>query len=256
MELTRTLRRSAPFALCVAIISGVSIAHALTQPKQTYRKKYKVPIEFSAFIPMNNVDHPNNAVLIRKRVFDGDDREFGVGLPTYRTRQKVTMIPVSAQGDRGFEAGTDLNLVGLSQEYDKLTSLDSNGRLTAAAKADTELNDDFMKIAEGTADSSGMSIAPNWITARKVRALLEGDVGNPIPLYSCNITWSFNVELDGTDKSHPIYKISGNRSRFPAQEIYLTAQNIFQYDPRPDGRTVLSLCLATEVIPITQGAIQ
>jgi hypothetical protein len=165
------------------------------------------------------------------------------------------MIPVITLSQFGFDGTTEIRQTGVSVRYDKASSLGPDNRITAEAKADTVLGDGYLKDAVGQASANDMTTSPSRIADRKVSVELAGDVGNPVPFFSCNITWSFNLEIDATDKSNPKFKLSGNRSRFPAQEMYIGQQAIFTYDPRPSG-TVTDLCLPTIAITPIEGAIQ
>lgn len=224
---------------------------AISQPRQQYKLRVDVPITFSAFIPDNNINAPALDILhpycaLNPCVYEGDNRDFSPTGTTYRVRQSVTLAPADPAEPLGVRVGTTANLARPSALYDKPTSLDSNGKLTAAARADTILNDHVMKIDAGTADTSSMQVGTTRTAARGMRANLSGDVTNPVPFFACDITWSLSVTVDGTSKANPTITIAGERGRYPAYDISVGVQYLQIYDPRPLNRGVISLCFPME----------
>lgn len=224
----------------------------ISQPSQQYKLRVDVPITFSAFIPDNNIDAPLSLFDIlhphcftNQCVYEGDDRPFSPAATTYRVRQSVTLAPADPAEPLGVRVGSTSNLARPTALYDKATSV-SGGNLTAAALADTTLNDNVLKIDFGTANASSMNAGTTRTAARGMRANLSGDVTNPLPVFACNITWNLSVTVDGTSKASPTIAIAGNRGRYPAYDLSVGTQYFQIYDPRPLGRTVLSLCLPTE----------
>lgn len=224
----------------------------ITQPRQQYKLRVDVPITFSAFIPDNNIDAPLSLFDIvhphcftNQCVYEGDNRPFSPTATTYRVRQSITLAPADPAEPLGYRVGTTFNLGRPSALYDKATSV-SGGNLTAAALADTILNDNVLKIDFGTADIRSMHVSTIRTAARGMRADLAGDVTNPLPLFACNITWNLSVTVDATSKAQPTISITGDRGRYPAYDMSVGVQYFQIYDPRPLGRTVLSLCNFTE----------
>lgn len=239
--------------LSVLISLPVSALALITQPKQTYKIRVDVPITFSAFIPDDNIDAPAAAAnfpnlfhcLLNDCVYEGDNRGFSASATSYRVRQKITLAPADPETPFGYRAGTIApNLVLPSSLYDKASSLGTDGKLTQQAKNDSQLNDGTLKIATDVADNSSMQVATTRANSVGMRADLSGDVTNPIPYFACNITWSLSVAVDRSVS--PSISLSGTRGRFPAYDMTVGVQYFQLYDPRPLGRTVLSLCLPTE----------
>lgn len=241
------------FKLSVLVLS-VFLGHAssalaaIVQPLQQYKIRVDVPITFSDFIPEDNIDAPLASIINQTHcyfnacVWQGDNRGFAPPATTFRARQKVTLAPADPATPLGVRAGTAANDVQPTALYDKATSLGADSKITQQAKNDTNLNDNALKIAEETADKSSMQIGTIRINSAGMRADLSGDVSNPLPLFSCNITWNLSVAVDRTVS--PSIQISGTRGRYPAYDMSVGVQYFKIFEP-PVGSTALSLCLPT-----------
>jgi len=82
---------------------------------------------------------------------------------------------------------------------------------------------------------------------------MKGTASNPL-LWACNISWDLFVLIDGTDKSNPVYLITGTTGQFPAYEIYVGTQNVPVFDP--DGSSAIRLCFPQQTISPIAGGIQ
>lgn len=239
-------------------------AARITQPKQTYKNHVAVPLLMASFIPNNNIDEPTLAGPATT-VFEGDDRPFTSVPASARTREQVTVIPSVTASQTGLKAGTIERFVGRSFQYDKASSLDPatadalnpSGKLTQAAKADQNLGDGNLKIAEGTASNESMEVFVDRVGERKLTVTMKGSVANPLVfaarLLNCSIAWNFVVTVDGTNKSQPTYSISGTRVNYPAYEAYLGRQEIHRFDPVLNGTDATFLCLPQAQFKPTPG---
>jgi hypothetical protein len=222
-------------------------------------------ITINTFIPHNNVDDPGNANPFgNDHVFEGDNRIGGTPARAtwtkdgaHRTQQKFNVIPFQNMGDAdglednaynassltGPKNSPFLNHVGTTHRYEKTSSLDTSGNLTAAARADTTLGDAHLKVAEATAGNSGMKVIPSWLGDRKIKVRCEVKVGNPLAptLLGNEIDYVFDITIDLTDASNPRYSLEGNHDGFPAYEVYIGNKRVFQHDPLATGEGLGSL---------------
>ena len=136
-----------------------------------------------------------------------------------------------------------LNHVGTTNKYAQLSSLDTSGNLTVAARADTVLGDSILKTASATANNAGMKVIPSWLGDRKIKTRCEVKVGNPLAssLLGNEIDYIFDVTIDFTNLSAPRYSLEGDHDGFPAYEVYIGDKRIFQHDPLATGEGITSL---------------
>lgn len=137
--------------------------------------------------------------------------------------------------------GTPSNLVGQTRSYDVDTAL-SGGVLSSSAKADTVMGDP-LKVDWATASTSSMNINPSRPTDAQVQIDLTGDAGNPlVPLSDIGaISWDLTLTVDSTDPFNPQYEITGDYDGFPAYELHIDVQRIFDHDPIATGEGLFSL---------------
>lgn len=226
-------------------------------------------ITINTFIPHNNVDDPENAnPFATNHVYEGDNRMSGAPPRAawdkngaYRTRQRFNVIAAQSSGDvdglqdnayandaDGIPNDAWLHRVGITRKYHKASSLDTAGNLTAAALADTTLGDAHMKVAQGTASSSGITISPTWISGRKIKIRCVVSIGNPLApstLWS-EIDYDFELTIDYTNMADPRYSLTGAHDGFPAYEFYIDSMRIHEHDPLATGEDLTSLLFNME----------
>ena len=222
-------------------------------------------ITINTFIPFNNVDDPGNANPFGNyHVFEGDNRIGGTPARapwskdgSHRTQQKLNVIPFRNMGDAdglednaynadsltGPKNSSFLNHVGTTHRYEKTSSLDASGNLTAAARSDTVLGDATLKTGEGIASNLGMKVIPTWLGDNKIKIRCEVKVGNPLAptLLGNEIDYIFDVTIDLTDANAPRYSLEGRHDGFPAYEVYIGTKRVFEHDPLATGEGLTSL---------------
>jgi hypothetical protein len=222
-----------------------------------------VPVEvitINSFIPQDHVSKPFSLT----HIFEGDNRmDATAGIATwdkdgsYRTREQFTVIPFQSMGDfDGLENNAYANDpdgitndewfigIGTTREYHEGSSL-LGGKISAAAKADTILGDNYLKTGEATASKSGMKIEPVWQGERKVKVHCVGHATNPLfsilGIPAPAIDYDVNIIIDFTDQEHPKYTLQGDHDGFPAYEFYINDSRIYEHDPIATGQSPLSL---------------
>jgi hypothetical protein len=226
-------------------------------------------ITINTFIPQNNVDPVADAsggLLTGSEVFEGDDRSAGTPKRatwnkngSHRTQQKFNVIPFQNMGDvdglednaftndaDGLKNDSWLNDTEITRKYDRVSSLDASGNLTTAARADTTLGDSHLKMAEGHASTSGMSVASTWHGERKIKVHCVMSAQNPLVSGSPAIDYDTTLTIDFTDTSDPRYSLEGEHDGFPAYEFYIGNKRIYQHDPLASGEGLLSLAAPME----------
>lgn len=230
-----------------------------------------LPIEvitINTFIPHNNVDNP---VPFSGSIFEGDNRHGGSPdratwneHGSHRTQIKFQVVAWNLADTNGLLDNAYANdsdgvkndeyfvSIGTTHEYDKASSLDSSGNLTAAAKADTTLADGHLKIKEGTAPKSEVWIEKTeFLAPKKVAITCRCEASNPLVSLSFlgPISYTFVITIDKTDPSAPRYSLTGKCKNFPAYEVYINGKRVYQYDPLVEGRTPSWLLLPPTSIP-------
>ena len=127
-----------------------------------------------------------------------------------KARQTLNIIPFKRVSSNGYSGYTGYPCS--STEFHKASSLDSNNNITAAAWADTTLNDGHMKVNTGnaTANAHGTPTKLNqsdYVVTIRLRASAKNPlVWNPIaPM----IDWDLKIKLDATDPLDPKIEILG-----------------------------------------------
>ncbi len=178
----------------------------------------------NAFIAQDNIDHPLDSSI----VFEGDKRSWDKDGEA-RIKQKFTLISVASVDSDGFLEGSEHKSCGETRSYDKPTSLDTAGNLTATAKADT-VKGKPLKIDWDTASTSGISIAtPSKPATRKVKLKFDGSAGNPL-VTGPAIDYNLEIELDTTDPEKTTYKLTGTHDKFPSYEVYINGKRVYEHD--------------------------
>lgn len=179
----------------------------------------------NAFIAQDNIEHPLDSSIL----FGGDNRSWNKDGEA-RIKQKFTLISVTSVDSDGFLEGSEHKLCGETRSYDKAApSLDSGGKLTATAKADT-VKGKPLKIDWDTASTSGITIeTPSKPATRKVKLKFDGSAGNPLATGPA-IDYNLEIELDTTDPEKTTYKLTGTHDKFPSYEVYINEKRVYQHD--------------------------
>jgi hypothetical protein len=223
--------------------------------------KIELDVTINTFIPHNNVDHPNNWVFGDDTVFAGDNRISGSPARatwnengSHRTQQKLKLVSIQSIDPNGlvddsFDSDGNGTLdsdryvhIGESHEFEKTSSLDPSGNLTATAWADTALGDSHLMVGKGTASSSSVWIeSTTWLGPRKLEVKCRCDSPNPLVSYAPGIGYTLKITVDYTDMTATKYSLEGSHDGFPAFEVYLNRVRVHHYDPLVTGEGPISL---------------
>ncbi len=227
-------------------------------------------VTIQTFIPHNNVDDPRNLIpFTYKTVFAGDNRLIGSPARakwnengSHRTRQRFNVVAWRAADANGLQDNAYANDpdgvqndewlvdIGTTREFDKASSLDASGNLTAAALADATLHDHTLKVNEATASKATVWIdKTEWIGDYKVAIYCKCSSGNPLVSGAGifgPITYNFTISIDRSDPAHPKYSLSGDHDGFPAYEVYINHKRIYEHDPLATGEGLGSLGFPSE----------
>ena len=224
-------------------------------------------ITINAFIPDNTVDDPRNIIpFTRNTVFEGDNRKAGTPPRSvwnengaHRVQHKFNIVAwhaadadglqdnAYAEDPDGVQNDNQLRHIGESREYDKATSLDAAGNLTAAARADTVLNDGNLLIKKAPGPKTNLWIdwtESGWLGDRKVKITCRSRAFDPlVPLAGVfgPLEYKFTFIIDKTDPAHPTYSLTGDHDGFPSYEIYINHTRVYQHDPLITGEGLSSL---------------
>ena len=206
-------------------------------------------IRLSAFIPFNNVlgipclfgDE------IRLGFFSGDDRDFDFD-GSFRAQQNVTVLPEGV-GDPTKVAPT--NLVGETKLYAS-DSLDDSQ--IDPSDDDGVLGDCSLLHDRRTAPTDGMAVLITRRGEDVVEIRMTGEATNPFPDFppSPAISWDLTLTIDVSDSSRK-WDLKGDHDGFPAYELYMNRQQLYGFDPRDTGQTVLSLFPPKEINVMEMG---
>lgn len=248
----RTNNKAIILAALIGGVCALTVESKTTLPKQLYTRKDSVPVELTIFIPQNNLPNPADGGTT---IFEGDNRTFNKNATSFRCRQKVTVVPVESLNASGLKPGSIENLVGTTRKYDPATSLDSQGNLTAAARADMVQGPPMM-LEYGVASNADMHVSVTRSGARRLRVMLQGSAANPLVFSAPAIDWNIIIDIDATDRGRPKYTVTGSHDGFPAYELYLFDQRIYAYDPVAAGETPLALFPPMDKTAGSSGDIQ
>ena len=215
-------------------------------------QKTEFDVELKIFLPYQWADIPGHPLYFDE-VAKGDDRTWSSTAQRYRIAQSFTMIPKIADDTDGtpdgVKAGSFHNLVNTSINYDRGSSVNPDTlRLTQAAKNEpldlAHIGIPYMvnygPIPQSELDAN-MHMTPLSYTSPYTRAVqLQGEASDPIIFIACDIDWNLQVEIDQS-VSPPQARVIGQHQAFPAYEVYVDGQPIYQWKP-PVGNSVLDLC--------------
>jgi len=223
------IRASAEAAQSRAISAGHSVP---TDGSETYT------ISLAVFIPNNHVlappIHPQSftGAIPKRLVFSGDDRAFDVDATRYRAKQVVSVVPDEAIDADGLYNDAKLNLGGRTQSFIAKLAL-ADGKLDIADTVGGKGNDLRPLQKEVPVDTSGMLIddpirlGPKRVSVR-LHTAKSGGPRDQLIAGAPSIDWDFTIFID-TSGPAPKYELAGTWDGYPAMEIYINRQPIYQY---------------------------
>jgi len=127
--------------------------------------------------------------------------------------------------DGSQEVATKKTTVGQTRRYDPAVLV--NGEIPAGTSP--------VKTATATMITDTASVIHP--SASVVTATIEGKVSNPMIPNAPPIHYKATVTIDRSNPSQPTYTVSGTSCEFPAYEIYINGQQVYHFDPVPQGFT-------------------
>lgn len=203
-------------------------------------------ISLAVFIPSNHIVappiHPQSfagpdrwiEILPRRLVFSGDDRGFDVDSARFRAKQVVTLVPDEASDADGLYDSSKLNIGGQTESFFAKSALadgklDDHDRLHGHRKG----NQVFPFREKVPVDTSGMLIddpirlGPKRVSVR-LHTARSGGPRDQLLAGAPSIDWDFTIVID-TSGPTPKYELAGSWDGYPAMEIYINRQPIYQY---------------------------
>lgn len=198
-------------------------------------------IQITGWIPYDHVDDPTPFSSL---AYKGDAPKnvgtFSRDRASFRIRQVVWVVPNESKSSSGIlPASSPSDLVGQSESFDRATSLDTSGFLSAAALAD-KVRGAPLKVDWATATPTVATISVTRLSSTKVSAHLRMGAANPLVSGSPDIDWDIVVTIDASS-TPASYTVTGARDGFPAQDIYIDDDLVDSHDPRVTGDGLFSL---------------
>jgi hypothetical protein len=90
-----------------------------------------------------------------------------------------------------------------------------------------------------------MKIEPAWLGDRKIKVHCVGKASNPLASFlgipAPAIDYDFNLTIDYTNAIDLRYSLEGDHDGFPAYEVYIGNNRVYEHDPIAAGQTPVSL---------------
>ncbi len=174
----------------------------------------------------------------RKRVlyFGGDNRAFDPAAPTYRVRQLVTVIPDETEDADGVNDGIKAgSLRNLAEEVRAYAEDAMDDGVLDVADEDGRSNDCRLFHKAHLAETDLMTVDVARTGPKSLEIRLQGTLHNPLvgPAEVLGaIDWDFTLALDASVEPAQ-WTLNGAHDGFPAYEIYVNGQAVYQHDPGP-----------------------
>jgi PKD repeat protein len=226
-------------------------------------------VKMMTFIPSNYIHsdvlgvnlHPStgticfDGVIPRELIGAGDDRGFDAAASSdgaYRSLQLTTLIEDDDQGPLEirelpgtgrYDLGRSDSYVGRGVSHGQPVGALNHGIVGIIDPSDDDgiLNDCYLHQADGK--GVGDIAAPAVASAGQTATVsLAAHVRNGLITVSPKIDYTISMVFD-VNGSDPIVTISGTRDNFPAYEIYVNDQPVYQFAPgglAPDQLPVVS----------------
>ena len=216
--------------------SGVVPASAVSVAPQHRTGNFTIAL--AVFIPNNHVIspaiHPQSftGLLPERLVFAGDDRGFDVDAVRYRAKQVVTLVPDESIDRDGLSDNSKLNLGGRTESFiAKLAladgKLDVNDRVFGKANLRGPLHKEVPVDVRGMLIDDPIRLGPNRVSVR-LHTAASGGPRDQLIAGAPSIDWDFTITID-TSGPEPKYELAGKWDGYPAMEIYVNRQPIYQH---------------------------
>jgi hypothetical protein len=208
----------------------------------TYQVVQPDLIQVDAFIPQewvyeppldNYIDNGNSRKIPLDASFTTGTTVFTQSSSEFKVRQtlNVDAYYFNIDPDGSQEAASKQTTVGQTREYE--ASVLANGHIPSGA----------IPYQTATATPSVDTVTITHPSQGVVVANIEMQVANPLVFGSslAPIHYQATVTIDRSNPGQPRYTITGTNSEFPAYEIYINSQRIYQFDPIPEGYSPIDL---------------
>lgn len=192
-------------------------------------------IALAVFIPNNHVIspaiHPQSftGLVPERLVFAGDDRGFDVDAVRYRAKQVVTLVPDETLDRDGLCDNSKLNLGGLTESFVASRTLD-DGKIDSGdhyEKGSKKKHQSVPVDTRGMLIDDPIRLGPNRVSVR-LHTAPSGGPRDQLIAGAPSIDWDFTITLD-TSGPEPKYELAGKWDGYPAMEIYVNRQPIYQH---------------------------
>lgn len=198
-------------------------------------------VSLAVFIPSNYVlapaIHPQSftGAIPQRLVFSGDDRGFDIDAARYRAKQVVTLVPDEEFDRDGLYDDSKLNLGGRTESFiakaaladGKLDDLDRTGDPNDERRGAGSLHERIAVDVGGMIIDDPIRLSPKRVSVR-LHTARSGGPRDQLIAGAPAIDWDFTIVID-TSGSQPKYELAGSWDGYPAMEIYINRQPIYQY---------------------------
>lgn len=191
-------------------------------------------VSVRSFIPPPWIDGPEWCGEVGPMIYKADNRDHTPDTTNVRTKSRVVLIP-----DQGSFLAK-YNYTGQTRNYEKNSGLAPDGvtLLEDFVKNDCyKTNDwDWAEINDMYIDVSGDA------GLNTVEAHIYGDADNPL-VASPDISWDAEITISQVAPFEPAYSLEIRHDCFPAFEIYIGKQLVYDYKPSSYSLLNISACL-------------
>jgi hypothetical protein len=191
-------------------------------------------INLTTFIPGNHIKSPPQwfyKCALRGNhplYFEGDTRSFDPDAVSFRTRQLVTVVPDESIDADGVDTSSPFaSMTGLTRSFasDALPTIEPSD-------VDGVLRDCHLLHESGQASTSNMEILVVRVNSKSVLVHLNGSAVNPLVALAASIDWNLELEIDVSTEP-PTWTLNGIEDGFPAFELYVNDERIYERDAPP-----------------------
>lgn len=205
-------------------VDGYFLAHDSTRDDYFL---IMLDITINTFIPENNYPfalpaEENN----RLYTAGGDDRGFS-RTGSFRSNQVASIYAAAAGVDL---VATQSGAGGLTEIYEYFSSVGPDHRLTAEAKNDWILNDDYLKVGVGQSSGATLQCSSTKHSLVSMTLHCEGNESTPIFFFAPGITYHFDIQFWFNANGTADYLVLGGHDAFPSYEVYVGDQRIYEWD--------------------------
>jgi hypothetical protein len=197
-------------------------------------------VQIDAFIPQTWLYEPAYLNLTTAYIDQGNSRKN----PLDASLTTGTSIFVQ-NSPEGYKVGQTVNVCafptydtdGSQEEATKQTTVGATHEYKAAVLVSGEIPASAVPTKVATATPTTDTVTVSHPSPSVVVATLEMVVSNPTIKLSplAPIHYKTTVTIDRSNPSQPTCTVTGTNCEFPAYEIYINSQQVYHFDPVPEG---------------------